>query len=283
MPELIDTGQLDDGIFSADAAGRAKLAAGFFAQNDATSLAQFADSFFGSAQVVGAAVGVKFGTGAKPLIQAGAPQQNRLLLATLPTAGDWISIEGTDTVVVPFEFRANTPPTGGTVGRIWVYDGGNAAAARVNLVDAINAVVDANRIARGAVADIAVFVARDAVAQTSVMIMEISGSATARNVTEALTAIADIWDQATTDGGRVETQQYMVFQTLTVNANHTAAGSIIFSLSIQPTAAWIVNHNRPQNEAWSIIAATNAVELICGGGGSPNNQIADVVTCIAIG
>jgi len=277
------TAKLAAGILSADADGRGKMAAGFFGQNDATSLAQFADGFFGSAQVVGSAPGAKFATGAKPLVQNGAPQQNRLFLATLPTAGDWISVEGTDAVVVPYEFRADSPPTGGTAGRIWVYDGGGAAAARVNLVDAINGVVDANRVARGAVADLAGFVARDAVAQTSVMIMEVAGSETARNLTENLTDGADIWDSATTVGGMLETRQRLVIQTLTINADQIAAGELIFSTGIQPVWALVINHNRPQNEAWAIIAATNAVALTLAGGAAPNNQAADVVTCIAIG
>lgn len=260
------TQQLAPGILSQDAMGHALMADGYFTQS----------------QVIGSAAGVKFGVGAKPLVQAGAPQQNRLFLATLPTEGDWISIEGTDGVVVPYEFRSSTPPVGGTAGRIWVYFGIDAAAARVNLVDAINSVTDAARIAPGAVAPLAGFVARDAVVQTSVMIMEIAGSETARNVTAALSAVADIWDQATTDGGMLETRQFFGVKQLTINANHIAAGHAIFSTGFQPHWAIIINHNRPQNEAWAIVTAANAVVLTLAGGASPNNQPGDTVSCIGI-
>ena len=266
MTRGIRTSQLMPGILAGSAEGWALMS----------------DGYLTSGRVVGPGAGRVFQTGAKPVCNGSAPQQNRLFLAAQPAAGDWISIEGTDTVVVAYEFRPNTPPTGGTVGRIWIYDGGSAAAARVNLSDAIHGVVDTNRIAYGAVDMIAGFVARDAPAQTSLMIMEISGSETSRNVTENLTAPLDVWDQATTDGGMLETRQYLVMQTLTVNANHIAAGNVIFSMGIQAKAAWIINHNRPQDEAWAIVAATNAVVLTCSGAGTPNNQIADVVTCIAV-
>lgn len=273
---------LADGIFADSDAARAKFATGFFETNNALSYALFDAGFFTSGVVVGPGPGRLFGTGAKPLVNEGAPQQNRLFLATLPNVGDWLSIQGTGGLVVPYEFRGDSPPTGTTAGRVGVFRGAAAADSRINLCDAWNRVTDAARINYGTAPDLEGFVGRDAPAQTSLLLMGIGGSETPCNVTENLTALADVWDSPTTEGGMLETRQMFVWKTLTINANMLAAGTAIFSTGIQPVDALIFNHNRPNVEAWAIVGAANAVVLALGGGPPPDTQLNDVVTCLAI-
>lgn len=294
--------KMADGYLSADAGGLAKMAAGYLQASvdglakmaagylaaSANGRAKFADAFWTAAEVIGAGAGVKFAVGAKPAVHIGAPQQNRLNLAAFPANGDWISVTGADGVVVPLEFRDSSPPVGGTAGRIWVYRGAALPAdSRVNLVDALNGVVDPNRISYdeagggAAIAPPVGFTGVDVVADTAVLYVEDVPSETVRAVTENLTDAGDIWDAAATYGGLLETRQRHGWQQFAINADQITAGQAFFCFSFTPLRAIVINHARPQNEAWAIVG--NTVRLTLAGGAAPNNQAGDVVSVIAFG
>lgn len=278
-PRSVDTVALADGALAATVAGLAKMAAGFL-QASANGRAKLADAYFTIAEVIGGGAGAKFAAGARPAVHRGAPMQDRLFLATLPLNADWISVQGTDGTVVPIEFRDNTPPTGGTAGRIWVYRGVAAANARINLADALSGVVDAARIAYNVAAPVG-YTGIDIPGDTVVLYVETVPSETPRNVTENLDAAADIWDAAATYGGMLDTRQRFAMKQITIDADQVTAGEVQFHFDFGPMDSVIINHARPQNEAWAIVA--NDVRLVLAGGATPNNQAGDVVTCIAIG
>jgi len=220
-------------------------------------------------------------------ISPGAPMQNRLIALGAPgaiVAGDTVTI-GADV----YEFRGDTPPSGGTAGRIWVYNGANSLASRTNLVNAINGVIDAATITYNGAVTETMLAALDPVTVGHITLVSadaIGGnpapSATGTATTETLTTVTDIWDTVTVEGGYAQSDRAAaVMQTLTIDADAITAGTKEFQFDFTPTQAVIVSHNRPQNEAWVIVG--NAVSLTLTGGGSPNNQAGDVVTCIAQG
>jgi len=216
-------------------------------------------------------------------LRPGIPMQNRLRLLGAPAA----AVEG-NTVTIGadvYEFRDSSPPAGGTEGRIWVYGGANSAASRANLIDAINGVVDADLVTRDGdnteeVVAAAGITTGDIVVQSA---DDIGGnpvpSATPIACSEGLDTATDIWDAANTYAGIAMQARQIAAQTLTLNAAQIAKGDVQVYFDFTPRGCILVNRMRPQNEAYTITG--DAVSLTLAGGGSPNNQAADVIDIIA--
>jgi hypothetical protein len=213
----------------------------------------------------------------------GMPMQNIVRILGAPgviVAGDTITI-GTDI----YEANANTPPSAGTAGSIWVYQDVSSAAFRGHLINAINNVTDANNITYdGAVAEN--FVAAAGITTGDVMILSAdapggtpTASAVATACSETLTTGTDIWDNATCQYGFVQTPSAMQAVVVTVGAEELARGTMDVTFPFTPRACWIRNRSRDQDEAYTITGDT--VSLTLAGGGSPNNQSADVIDFIA--
>lgn len=219
------------------------------------------------------------------LARPGVPMQNRLRMLGAPgaiAAGDYLDI-GDDT----YEFRDDTPPTGGTAGRIWVYAGATSAVSRENFVNAVNGVVDAATIGGDSVATENVL-AFEGITTGDVVIVSADAvggdpvpSATAIACTENLTTATDIWDAANTYLGEAAGISQLQLVTITINAAMIAKGTVEAQFDFTPLACILVNRMRPQNEAFTI--SDDCVSLTLAGGGSPNNQDTDVIDIIAIG
>ena len=214
----------------------------------------------------------------------GLPMVNRLRLLGAPgaaVAGNTVTIGTT-----VYEFRGDTPPSGGTAGRIWVYNGADSAASRANLIKAINTVVDAAVVTRNGVASPAVK-AIDGVTTGDIIVYsattsggDIVPSATALATTETLDTATDIWDGATMGGGRLRAPRKRAHAApVTLAAAHIAKATFQFVFDFTPTRAIVINRMRPQNEAWTITG--NMVSITLAGGASPNNQPNDVLECWA--
>ena len=213
----------------------------------------------------------------------GVPMQNRLRLLGAPgaaVAGDTVVIAG-----VTFEFRAVTPPAGGTAGRIWVYNGATSATSRAALIKAINGTVDAANVTYNGVTP-PNFKAFAGVTTGDIQIVSSATpggaavpSATASACSETLTTAADIWDNATCRSGVLPTPPHMEAATASLGAADIAKGTIEIQFTFAPRCVYLWNRNRAQNEAYVITG--NAVSLTLAGGGSPNNQAADVIDVLA--
>jgi hypothetical protein len=213
----------------------------------------------------------------------GIPTMNRLRLLGAPGA----AVEG-NTVTIGadvYEFRASTPPAGGTAGRIWVYNDATSAASRTNLIDAINGVVDAARITRdGTNTELVVASAGittgDIVVQSSATIGGTPApSATPVACSDGLDTATDIWDAANTYNGIAQQPRQVAAVSITLSAAMIAKGNVQAYFSFTPRTAIPINRSRPQNEVYTITG--NAVSLTLAGGASPNNQAADVIDIIA--
>lgn len=215
----------------------------------------------------------------------GVPMQNRLRLLGAPgpaVAGDTVTIGGD-----VYEFNANTPPSGGTAGRIWVYNGASSAVSRANLINAINNVTDAPNITYdGAVTEamyaFAGITTGDiiVVSATAIGSTTAAPSATATATTETLTTVTDIWDEATMRSGDLQAANALQIGYGRILAEHIVKGTFEMTFSFTPTRAVVINHQRPQDEAWAI--SGNSVSLTLAGGGAPNNQANDYVSVIAM-
>jgi len=213
----------------------------------------------------------------------GVPMMNRLRLLGAPGA----AVEG-NTVTIDsdvYEFRGSTPPTGGTAGRIWVYNGADSAASRANLINAINGVVDAPTITRDGT-NTELVVASAGVTTGDIVIQSadsIGGtpvpSATALACSETLATATDIWDAATMYNGLAQQARQAMAVAITLTADIIAKGDVQVYFDFTPRSCMLVNRMRPQNEVYEITG--NAVSLTLAGGGSPNNQAADVIDIIA--
>jgi hypothetical protein len=216
----------------------------------------------------------------------GTPMQNRLRLLGAPgaaVAGNTVTIGGD-----VYEFRGDSPPSGGTAGRIWVYNGADSAASRANLIDAINNEGGASEVTYdGAVTEamyaLAGVTTGDIIllSATAIGSKVAAPSATATACSETLATATDIWDSATMEGGVAQAPKQLQVKTVTLAAAHVAKGDYQFVFDFTPVDAIVVNHMRPQDEAWVI--SGDSVSLTLAGGGAPNNQATDVVSCIAIG
>jgi hypothetical protein len=224
------------------------------------------------------------------LHRPGSPMFNRLTMLGAPgaiAAADTVTI-GADT----YEFRADTPPTGGTAGRVWIYQGVNSAASRVNFINAVNGVVDAPTISRTGVGTAGTNVETVlAAAGTTLGVVNlwsaatigvaIASSAVATVTTQGLTTATDIWDQGTMYSGQAQAHTSCQMSTIMLTADMVTKGDVEFWFGFTPTHCWLNNRNRAQDEAYAI--AGNSVSLTLAGGVSPNNQAADVVDVVVMG
>lgn len=219
------------------------------------------------------------------VLQPGLPMTNRLRMLGAPGAiveGDTVTI-GADV----YEFRSSTPPSGGTAGRIWVYQGANSAASRVNFINAVNGVVDAPTITRDGTNTETVVAAAgittgDVVVQSADAIGgSIVPSAAAIGCSEVLTTVTDIWDEANTYNGLAQATRQAIAITLTLSAAMIAKGDVQIYCDFTPVSVILSNRSRPQDEAYTITG--DAVSLTLTGGGSPNNQAADVLDIVIFG
>jgi len=222
----------------------------------------------------------------------GVPMQNRLRALGAPGAlapGDTIVI-GADT----YEMNVATPPAAGTVGFIWVYNDASSAAGRVNLIDAINGVVDANRIGRGDglganpgdTTEAFLAAAGVTVGDIQIQSADAAGgtptpSAVATACTTTLSTGTDIWDSATCLYGKVQAHTQAIMVSAAVGAEEIAKGTLEVEFGFTPTSCILVNRSRPQDEVYTIVG--DAVSLALAGGASPNNQAGDVIDIIAFG
>lgn len=215
----------------------------------------------------------------------GAPMQNRLRLANAGgggaaiAAGDYVTIGTT-----LFEFRAVTPPVGGTAGRVWIYNGANVGESLANLIDAINHVVDAARINYNGKAGENVK-AEAGVLATDLRLQSaltpggtVCPSATALATTDNITDAADIWDAATMYGGYAAATRKKAVKKVTLTAAMITKGSIEVEFDFVPSLdrSFVENNLRKQNEAMTVVG--NSLSLALAGGATPNNQAADVLT-----
>jgi len=213
----------------------------------------------------------------------GMPMQNRLRMLGAPgaiAAGNTVTI-GADV----YEFNANTPPSAGTAGYIWVYQGASSADSRTNFINAVNAVIDAPNITYdGAVTED--LLAGPGITTGDVALISadapggnIAPSTTAIATTETLTTVTDIWDNATMRQGQDQGPTSAAMSTITLTAADIAKGDIQAYFTFAPSHCILSNRSRPQDEAYTIVG--NAVSLTLAGGGSPNNQVGDVIDVIA--
>jgi hypothetical protein len=215
----------------------------------------------------------------------GMPMTNRLRMLGAPGA-----IAEGDTVTIGanvFEFRASTPPAGGTAGRIWVYQGADSAASRANFINAVNGVVDAPNITYDGALTIA-FLATAGITLGDVIIRSaaaaggaVAPSAVATACTETLATVTDIWDQATCYGGFAQAHTQAVISTVVLTADMITKGNVQLPFVFTPSRYILQNRMRPQDEAHAIVG--NTVSLTLAGGVSPNNQVADVIDVLAFG
>jgi hypothetical protein len=251
----------------------------------------------------------KINTGQLALNVYGTPRTNRLYLNGLAGAkiaqGDFVTIDA-DGVSDIYEFRDSTPPLGGTPGRIWVYNGANAAASRANLASAIFGAVDAATITRTAqdptagTNQVKVITVGGSPAPFCVSVVEwttagyVAGSGFELNPTVVLlTATAntsqptDVWDQLDFYNGcraapTAITATAVMLTTPMVGSTATKKGQVDFRtpfFSLTDLTCFITqNRSRAQNELSGFMF--DYVRLKCAGGASPKNQVGDIVDCI---
>lgn len=198
-----------------------------------------------------------------------------------------------------YEFRDDSPPTGGTAGRWWIYNGANSAASRTNFKDAINGVVDATRIAPPAGGHIFNMVAVQGAGSAS-DITVITADAPGGNpigvdasvlwieTSETLATVTDVWDVGNFTSGwppNLGRTSVTMFQ---ISGGMIAKGGVKIPLPFPYPMGILMNMNRYQNEAWSFGTTTlgsskiGYVTLSLAGGASPNNQIGDYIVVHAI-
>lgn len=263
------------GALSATADGRAAMAPAYF---DATAMHP------GSASC-------KFGAGAFPARNVGTAETNALLITVQPGNGETVTIGTT-----VYEFRDSTPPVGGTDGRVWVYNGGGGGvgAARTNLRNAIRATTypggDATVAYTGGVVPqnfwasvVGNYVRIYSCAVLGALAPGASEAGTVCN--DTLATVGDDWVNGSPGpcgGGRAETHTHWAAAAAPgLTAAKIASGTLEFVFPFQPMGCVVINRMRPQNEAY-IISGYN-VQLTLAGGGAPNNQVNDVIDCIAWG
>ena len=223
----------------------------------------------------------------------GTPRVNQLFLNGLAgaaiAAGDYCTI--TDGVTSDiYEFRASTPPAGGTAGRIWVYQGANAAASRANLVKAINGTVDANVVTRTSATNTIKVTAAQCATGNSVVVWETTaignsiGQTTVVGTlqgTENLTEAADVWNALNfPQYGAPSSSMKIACCRIGITAAMIAQGSLDFVLPFSATYIALQNCSRQQDEA---ITINSDVYLALASGASPHNQANDVIQFLAFG
>lgn len=212
------------------------------------------------------------------ILRPGIPMQSRLRMLGAPAAivaADYLTI-GADI----YEFRADTPPTGGTAGRVWLYNGANSAASRATLIKAINGDVDAALIANEVATELMLAAAGVTTGDVVVQSADAIGgspapSATATATTDNLTTATDIWDHTAMQYGEAVVPAQAACVTVTLGAEEMAKADMQVYFDFTPTKCFVGNRSRQQDEAYTI--SGNAVSLTLAGGGSPNNQSGDVL------
>jgi hypothetical protein len=213
-------------------------------------------------------------------IFSGMPAQNRLRLLGAPgaaAAGDTVTI-GADV----YEFRGDTPPTGGDAARIWVYNGAASVNSRTNLVAAINGTVNPAIIANQ-VATEAFFAEVDHVTVGDVTIVSADAvggtpcpSATAAACADGLTTVTDIWDNATCRFGALAGSLQHSRAVVTVLAADIAKATLQLHFDFTPYHYVVLNRTTHANmEAITIVG--NSLSIALAGGAPPNIQANDVL------
>ena len=220
----------------------------------------------------------------------GACMVNRVIMLGAPgaiVAGNTVVI-GADT----YEFRADTPPTGGTAGRVWVFQGADSAASRVNFINAVNGVVNAATISRtgvgtaGTNVELVTAVAGVTVGDVIVYSAAAIGGAAAASAsalvtTETLATATDIWDQGTMYAGVATGVGNTGRATVTVTADEITKGSVQVGFPFTPVTCLVSDRSRAHNEVVTI--ATNYVSVVLTGGATPNIQPGDILDVVAWG
>jgi hypothetical protein len=233
---------------------------------------------------------------------SGAPRINRLFLngaaGAKITEGDVFTIDA-DGVTDTYEFRNSTPPLGGTAGNIWIYNGANAAASRVNLITAVNRVVDANVVTRTLEAptagtnliNVRAYTGSAPTALTFIECTTVGDPNTSPTVvlltaSSVPTSAADVWDSLDFYGGFRSGNTALSTQSLTVTANLTTVNKFVefwtpFGTPYQG-ATFVSNRSRSQDEEfWE--KQEFYFELVLNGGASPNNQVNDIIDVLVVG
>ena len=221
----------------------------------------------------------------------GVPMVNRLFCngaaGAALGAGEFFNI-GADV----YEARAVQPPAGGTAGRIWFFNGANAAASRASIIKAINHTIDAPNVTYPAAGVVERFLATAAaVAATSIDIVSADAaggnpapSATATACGETLTAMTDIWDAANCYGGYAEEPRRSATTSVPVSVPMITQGSVQAKFDFTPNInrSFAVNKTAPANvEALTVVG--NSLSMVLAGGGAPKVQPADVLVFVANG
>jgi len=260
--------------------------------------ALMAPGFFNHDAIHPGSASCKFGAGAFPARNVGAAETNALLFvegAGEPAPGRTVIIGTT-----VYEFRADSPPTGGTAGRVWVWNGdigggAVAATARTNLRNAIRAEAvrypagDAAVVYNGVVPqNFWASVVGNYVSIYSCAVLGAAnpGASEAGVVcNDTLATVGDDWANGSPGpcgGGRAETHTHWASATAPgLTAAKIASGALVFVFPFAPMGCAVINRMRPQNEAY-IVSGYN-VQLTLAGGVTPNNQPNDVIDCIAWG
>jgi hypothetical protein len=203
--------------------------------------------------------------------------------------GDFLTI--TDGVTPDaYEFRDDSPPTGGTAGRIWVYNGANAIASRTNLIKAVNGTVDAAVVNRTSATNHHSVTASMSTVGTYITIYEttaIGNGITQLTVvgtlqgTENLTEVTDIWDQLNFLQYGATADLKMAPYCIQLTDAMVAKGSLDFYTVFTPSHVFLINQMTRQDE--EIILAGLYVTLTLAGGAPPNNIAFDVITALIFG
>jgi hypothetical protein len=234
---------------------------------------------------------------------SGGPAINRLRMEGAPGAmvqGNTVTIQRAVNTDV-YEFRGSTPPVGGTNGRIWVYNGVDAAASRANLIKAINGTVDVAVVTR---------TAQDINAGTNTALVSAVAGDPATSITvgssaaigdgiffdpnrdilqcsETLASPNDVWDGAIVFNRGGCAGSAMNACSVTITAAMIAKGSVeVFANYLtdpsQINYLSVTNRSRPLVEPF-MVNGDATVSLILSGGGAPNTQPADIVDFMIIG
>ena len=233
---------------------------------------------------------------------SGGPAVNRLRMEGAPGAmveGNTVTIQRSVFTDV-YEFRGSTPPAGGTAGRIWVYNGADAAASRANLIKAINGTVDVAVVTRtaqnpNAGTNTCIVGATAATPATSIIVglTEVLGdniffdpNRDLLQCSETLASVNDVWDGAIAFNKGGCAGSAMNACAISITAAMIAKGSVEVYVNMvsdpgQICYVSVTNRARPLVEPF-MVNGDGSVSLVLGGGGAPNTQPADIVDFMII-
>jgi hypothetical protein len=219
----------------------------------------------------------------------GTVLMNRLRVANAGGGGAAIAAGNTVTIDADvYEFRAVSPPAGGTATNIQVFNGANVAASRANLIAAINGVVDPTRIKYPALGQQGKYLAGVGLVATDVVVL--SADAAGGNplpaigpitTTETLADAPDIWDQALAYGGSPDFSGEAAGIFVQVTADMITKGSVEVYVPFPPYLAFVGNRSRPRFGV--VTLGANYVSLALGGGPPPAEQPNDELDFLILG